>query len=109
MQSEKRKLSASELWGKLTIYLREHNNIILHIICGELRDVEYDNDVFVIYANDYTADMLTENRNYSELKKAFEFFDVKQFEIRKQKKALSVEENIQILNKYFDNQTKIIK
>ena len=93
MQEKKQvKLSAKNIWGKVTIYLREHNNMILHIICGDIMDVEEENGVFVINTNDYTFNILQEERNYSELKKALEYFGYNQFEIRVKQRALTQEE-----------------
>ncbi len=103
------KLSAKNIWGKVTIYLREHNNMILHIICGDIMDVEDENGVFVINTNNYTFNILQEKRNYDELQKALEFFGYKKFEIRIKQKALTKEENLAILNKFFDNQVNVIE
>ena len=71
-------------------------------------DVEIENDTFIISTNDYTQSVLNDERNYSELKKALKFFGYDKFEIRKKEKALSQEENIQRLNKFFDDKVKII-
>ena len=103
-----KKLSARELWGKLTIYLREHNNIILHIICGDITDVEFDGEIFVINTNEYTSNILKEQKNQELLNDAFKFFGVEKFEVRKKQKQLTDDDNIKILNKYFDDIVKII-
>ena len=71
-------------------------------------DVEIENDIFVISTNDYTMSVLCDKRNYDELAKALKCFGYDKFEIRKKEKALSQEENIQRLNKFFDDKVKII-
>ena len=70
-------------------------------------DVEIEEDTFVISTNDYTINILKDERNYTELANALKFFGFDKFEIRKKEKALSQEENILRLNKFFDNQVKI--
>ena len=91
------------------MYLREHNNIILHIICGDITDVDIKNDVFIIKSEQKNIiDILSEPSNYNELKKAFEFFGYNQFEIKQTEKSLTDEDNIRILNKYFNNEVIVI-
>ena len=46
--SPQQKMSAQTLWGKVILYLREHNDRILHVMCGDIRDVEFEGDEFVI-------------------------------------------------------------
>ena len=41
-------LTAKTLWGRLVIYLREHNQVILHIVCGDIENVKYDGDTLII-------------------------------------------------------------
>lgn len=91
------------------MYLREHNNVILHIVCGDITDVSTDGDVFIIKTGQKSvADMLNEPANLLELKKAFEFFGYNKFEVRQSDKLLSDEDNIKILNKYFDGIVNVI-
>ena len=97
------------MWGKIIVYLREHNNIILHIICGDITDVEIKDNVFIIKSEQKNIiDILNENSNYQELKKAFEFFGYEKFEIVQSAKSLTDEDNIKILNKYFNNEVIVI-
>ena len=102
-------LSARTLWGKIIVYLREHNNIILHIVCGDITDVSIDGDKFIIKTTEQSIiDMLNEADNYKQLKKAFEYFGFHDIEIQKSKKQITDEDNIKILNKYFNNEVIII-
>lgn len=97
------------MWGKIIVFLREHNNIILHIICGDITDVEIKDNVFIIKSEQKNIiDILNENSNYQELKKAFEFFGYEKFEIVQSAKSLTDEDNIKILNKYFNNEVIVI-
>ena len=41
-------ISPRTLWGKIIVYLREHNNLILHIVCGDITDVGMENGKFII-------------------------------------------------------------
>ncbi len=101
-------ISAQTLWGKVVLYLREHNDRILHVMCGDITDVEYDGDEFVISSKeDYVVNMLNDKTNYDELKNALGAFNIKKFKIQKKQKQASNDENIAILNKFFDNKTII--
>lgn len=107
-QVREQKLPARSLWGKLTTYLREHNNIVLHIVCGDITDVETENDCFIVNTTqDYIYNLLQEEHNHKEMQKAFEYLGYKKFEIRLKQKGLSHEDNIKILNKYFNDKVKI--
>ncbi len=102
-------MSAQSLWGKVILYLREHNDRILHVMCGDIRDVEFDKDEFVISVKeDYVLNMLNDKTNIAELEKALLALNVKKFRIQKKQKQASNDENIAILNKFFDDSTKII-
>lgn len=97
-------ISAKTLWGRVVIYLREHNQLILHIICGDLKDVSYEDGVLVVWTEQQsTIDLLCEKNNYQELKKAFESFGVSNFDVRLNKKVQEIETNVKILKKYFEN------
>ena len=97
-------LSAKTLWGRVVIYLREHNQLILHIICGDISEVSYENGVLVVWTDQQsTIDLLCEKNNYAELKKAFESFGVNNFEIKLNSKVQEIETTLKVLKKYFDN------
>lgn len=97
-------MTAKTLWGKLVIYLREHNQVILHIVCGDIKNVRYDGDTLLILPEQKNVvDLLNEKNNYEELKKAFNFFHQDKFEIRLDEKVQQIEENIKTLKKYFNN------
>lgn len=109
VQIQKTVMSAQTLWGKVILYLREHNDRILHVMCGDIRDVEFDGEEFVISSKeDYVVNMLSDKTNYEELKKALMAFNINKFRIQKKQKQASNDENIAILNKFFGNLTKII-
>ncbi len=102
-------LSARTLWGKIIVYLREHNNNILHIVCGDITDVEIENDKFIIKTTEQSIiDMLNEIDNYKQLQNAFKFFGYENIEIQKNKKQITDEDNINVLKKYFNNEVIII-
>ncbi len=102
-------LTAKTLWGRLVIYLREHNQVILHIVCGDIENVKYDGDTLIISPEQKNVvDLLNEKNNYDELKKALAFMGQEKFEIKLDEKVQKIEENIKTLKKYFSN-VNIIK
>ena len=71
--------------------------------------MEFDKDEFVISVKeDYVLNMLNDKTNIAELEKALLALNVKKFRIQKKQKQASNDENIAILNKFFDDSTKII-
>ncbi len=103
-------ISAQTLWGRVVIYLREHNQVILHIVCGDLDNVSYEGEILVVWVDTQNIiDLLMAKENYNELKEAFESLGVTKFEIRLNKKVQEIEKTTQILKKYFDNNINIIK
>lgn len=97
-------MTAKTLWGRLVIYLREHNQVILHIVCGDIKNVRYDGDTLLILPEQKNVvDLLNEKSNYEELKKALTFVGQEKFEIRLDEKVQQIEENIKTLKKYFNN------
>lgn len=92
----------------MVIYLREHNNIILHIVCGDITDVSIQGDTFVICSEQKNVvELLTDPNNFKDLKTAFEFFGCNKIEIRQSEKAQTDEDNIKLLNKYFNDEVII--
>ncbi len=81
----------------------------MHIVCGDITDVDVVNEKFIIKtAEQSIIDMLNEKENYKQLQNAFNFFGFEKFEIEKSKKQATDEDNIKVLNKYFNNEVIII-
>lgn len=45
-------MSAKTVWGKVVLFLKEHHQIALHVACGDITDVELQNDSLVINVYD---------------------------------------------------------
>ena len=91
------------------MYLREHHNTILHIVCGDITNVEKEQDKFIINTSQQSIiEILNETENHKQLEEAFKNYGFDSFEVRKSKKQITDEDNINVLNKYFDNIVKII-
>ncbi len=97
-------MTAKTLWGRLVIYLREHNQVILHIVCGDIENVKFDGDTLIISPEQKNVvDLLNERNNYDELKKALSFLGQEKFDIKLDERVQKIEENIKTLKKYFTN------
>ena len=95
-------------WGKLVIYLREHNNIALHIACGDITEVEVVNGVFKMYSTqDYIIELLSNEENQKQLTAAFKWLGYDKFELVKKEKQKGAMEDIAQLKKYFGEDIKI--
>ena len=102
-------MSVRTQWGKLVIYLREHNNIALHIACGDITEVEVVDGVFKIYSTEnYIIDLLTSEENQKQLSNAFKWLGYDKYELVKKQKQKGAVEDIAQLRKYFGEDIKII-
>ena len=81
---------------------------MLHIVCGDIKDVQIDKDTFIISTPEQNIiDMLHTSENMEILKKAFLNFGWNKLEIKKSLKLASAEENIRVLNSYFNDIVKV--
>lgn len=64
-------LSIKTIWGKVVLYLRENKNVALHVVCGDITQVELENNDIVLKTDEqFLYDMLMEENNQEEIKKA---------------------------------------
>ena len=103
-------MSPKTIWGKIIIDFREKNNIMMHLVCGDITNVSVENGVYIIRSDQKNViDMLNENDNNKELMLELNKYGIKEFKIIQDEKAKTDEENILILKKYFDNEVNVIK
>lgn len=103
-------MSPKTIWGKIIIDFREKNNIMMHLVCGDITNVSIENGVFIIRSDQQNViDMLNQNGNNKELANELNKYGIKEYKIIQDEKAKTDEENIMILKKYFDNEVNIIK
>ncbi|MBE7082369.1 MAG: hypothetical protein E7378_01630 [Clostridiales bacterium] len=98
-------LSPRTIWGKVIVYLREHRAVALHIACGDITDVSFENDVFYINTTEeFLYELLKSEDNQKDLKQAFLNFGIQKFEIVKKEKTLpKAQEDIKKLKEFFGN------
>lgn len=83
-------LSPRTVWGKVTIYLREHGAVALHIACGDINDVAFDGEKFVIRTDeDFLYELLKSPENQKDLKEALKSCGIEDFEIVKKEKIFT--------------------
>lgn len=111
VQAEQNKtLSPRTQWGKLVIYLREHNNIALHIACGDITEVDIEDGVFKIYTTEsYIIDMLQSEDNQKQLQNAINWLGYEKYELVQRQKQKGMQEDILTLKKYFGEDINIIE
>lgn len=52
MNEINQKLSPKTIWGKVVLFLKEHHEIALHVACGDITDVNIENENLVINVYD---------------------------------------------------------
>ena len=98
-------LSARTIWGKVIIYLREHRSVALHIACGDIGDVEFVGDKFIINTTeDFLYELLKNKDNQNDLALALKANGVQNYEVVKKEKTTTksqrdLEKLKQIFNK----------
>ena len=64
-------LKVKTIWGKIVLYLRENKNVALHVVCGDITNVEIEGNKLVLKAEEqYLYDMVSSPESISEIKKA---------------------------------------
>lgn len=103
-------LSASKIWGILTVKLREKNHLTLHTACGEIRDIVREgNHLTASVFEDYLYSILTQENNFDKI-----LFELKQIDdkitlefIHKKRSREKFKENLQILKNLFGNKLRV--
>lgn len=104
-EEDVKSLSPRNIWGKVIIFLREHKAVALHIACGDITDVSFDGDTFLINTQEsFLYDLLKSEENQKDLQNAFENFGIKNFQIiKKEKKLTKSQQDLKILKEVFGN------
>lgn len=98
------KLSASNVWGKVVLYLKEHKKVALHVACGDITNAKIENGAIVIRSSDdFLIDVLENGRR--DIESAIRWqgldlrFEVQKFESGEQK----INKDIKNLRNFFGN------
>lgn len=63
MEKSQTNLSPRTVWGKVVLYLKEHHMVALHVACGDITDVEIEDQHIIINAKDgMLANLLLEGK-----------------------------------------------
>ena len=102
-------LSPKTIWGKVIIDFREKNNIMMHLVCGDITNVSVENNVFIIRSDQQNViEMLNQSDNNKELSIELNKYGIKEYKIIQDEKTKTDEENILILKKYFNGEITIV-
>ena len=53
--------SAKDVWGKVVLFLKEHNHVAMHVACGDITEVEIIGGALAITTPDNTVFALLED------------------------------------------------
>ncbi len=95
-------MSAKTVWGKVVLFLKEHHQIALHVACGDITDVELQNDSLVINVYDgMLVGLLQDGRREIENALRWQGLDLSvKINIKVEEKSQE-EEDLQTLKKTF--------
>ena len=76
-------MSATNVWGKVVLYLKEHKKVALHVACGDITNAKIEGDKLVIRSSDdFVIDVLENGRKEIENAIRWQGLDLK-FEVQK--------------------------
>lgn len=76
-------MSATNVWGKIVLYLKEHKKVALHVACGDITNAKIEGDKLVIRSSDdFVIDVLENGRKEIENAIRWQGLDLK-FEVQK--------------------------
>ncbi len=102
-------LSAKQIWGKVVVMLREKQQTILHIVCGDITNIEkLDNQLIAKTREQSVYTILNQQSNMQILKNLLASFGILNLKVEFVQSANNMTQNIEILKKYF-NQNVTIK
>ena len=83
-------MSATNVWGKIVLYLKEHKKVALHVACGDITNAKIESDKLVIKSSDdFVIDVLENGRKEIENAIRWQGLDLKlevqKFESEEQK------------------------
>ena len=56
-------MSQKNVWGKVVLYLKEHKKISLFVACGDITDVQIENNqLFIKTSDDFLVSVLEEGK-----------------------------------------------
>lgn len=56
-------MSPKNVWGKVVLYLKEHKKISLFVACGDITDVQIENNqLFIKTSDDFLVSVLEEGK-----------------------------------------------
>ena len=56
-------MSPNNVWGKVVLYLKEHKKISLFVACGDITDVQIENNqLFIKTSDDFLVSVLEEGK-----------------------------------------------
>lgn len=74
MQQSKPDFNVKQVWGKILTRLREINEAALFVSCGEVSDVRFENQIFIVQTDKkYLADLIGSEQNILALKRTARF------------------------------------
>ncbi len=102
------KLSASNVWGKVVLYLKEHHKVALHVACGDITNSKIDDGKLVIRSNDaFLIDVLESGRKDIETAIRWQGLDLK-FEVEKfESLEQKVSKDLKKIELFFGNKVEI--
>ena len=104
-------LKPNVIWGKVIYSLRQMNLVALHTACGEIRNVEIDENVLTVFVKEeYLYNVLKAEDNFKNIEKVLRLIDNSlRLNVEKQIPEKNVVlENKKRLLKLFDEKLKIV-
>ncbi|MBP3431882.1 MAG: hypothetical protein J6K39_03415 [Clostridia bacterium] len=95
-------MSATNVWGKVVLYLKEHKKVALHVACGDITNAKLEDGKLIIRSSDdFLIDVLENGRKDIEAAIRWQGLELK-FEVEKfESKAQKIEKDIKKAQNFF--------
>ncbi len=101
-------LSAKQIWGKVVVMLREKQQTILHIVCGDITNIEKNGTTLVATTREQSVyTLLNQPSNLQILTNLLGNFGICSFKVEFVQSANNMTQNIEILKRFFDQNITI--
>ncbi len=97
------KVSATNVWGKVVLYLKEHKKVALHVACGDITNATIsDGKLIIRSSDDFLIDVLESGRRDIESAIRWQGLDLKFEVVKFESSQQKIEKDIKKIKSFFN-------
>lgn len=100
-------MTASNVWGKIVLYLKEHKKVALHVACGDITNAKIEDGKLIIRSSDdFLIDVLENGRKEIENAVRWQGLDLKFEVVKFESTEQKINKDIKKLENFFGNKVE---